>query len=81
MKPLGIISRAEYLSDYVLKIYFDDGQSRIVDFYPFLSTNGNPMNTQFLDIEAFKKFKVRYGVLYWKGRLGEMDFNADHLPN
>lgn len=30
------ISKAEYIEDYVIKIHFEDGKKRLVDFKPFL---------------------------------------------
>ncbi|RME01874.1 MAG: DUF2442 domain-containing protein [Calditrichaeota bacterium] len=59
------INKAEYLSGYKLKLYFNDGTTRIVDFEPFLRKSKHPEIQKYLDLEKFKQFKIKYGDLLW----------------
>ena len=36
------INSAEYLSDYAIRIYFNDGTEKVVDFKPFLFASSHP---------------------------------------
>lgn len=51
------------VDDYVLEIFFNDGFSRIVDFYPFLRSS---FYGQLRDLELFNQVHIRHGGnLYW----------------
>ena len=74
-----MITSAAYLSDYKIRFDFDDNDSKIVDFLPFLKESQNIMNNQFLSPERFKKFSIENGIISWYGPNGEMDFDQEHL--
>ncbi len=57
--------RARIKSNYKIKIDFSDGTSRILDFYPFLESSGNPLIRAFLDSKRFAEFVIRDGDLMW----------------
>lgn len=59
------IVRAEQISDYKLKLHFNDGMERIVDFEPFLRSSRNPMIREYLSPEKFASFRLEYGDLVW----------------
>ena len=59
------IEKAEYINGYKFKIFFSDGVSKIVDFEDFLKKSKNPMTKKYLDLNLFKKFKIKYGDLEW----------------
>ena len=61
------IKKADYRGDYVIRFTFTDGHSSEIDFHPFLSAAGqNPMNSQYLDVLRFRKFKLHRNVdVYW----------------
>jgi hypothetical protein len=62
--PLKIDS-AKYLSDYVIRIKFSDGNERIVDFKPFLSKSLHPSINKYLDKNKFSQFSLIDGNLNW----------------
>jgi hypothetical protein len=59
------IVKAEYLHDYKIKLQFNDGVTRTVDFASFLSSARNPDTTDFRSLEQFKKFRIEDGDLIW----------------
>ncbi len=61
------IKKAVYKGDYVIEFQFTDGHVSTIDFHPFLSAAGqNPMNSQYLDVLRFRRFKLHRKVdVYW----------------
>lgn len=59
------INKAQYVSDYKLKLQFSDGKEQIVDFKPFLSKSRHPDIRKYLDLGEFKSFSVVDGNLDW----------------
>ncbi|MGM0581221.1 MAG: DUF2442 domain-containing protein [Bacteroidota bacterium] len=59
------IDSAKYLSDYVIRIKFNDGNERIVDFKPFLSKSIHPAIKKYLDENKFSNFSLINGNLNW----------------
>lgn len=59
------VERAEYVGDYALRLRFNDGKERVVDFAPFLRKSHNPLIRAFLDPAAFAQFAVKDGDLVW----------------
>jgi len=59
------IVRAEYISDYKLRLHFSDGMEQVIDFEPFLRRSRNPMVRGYLDPEKFADFRLEYGDLVW----------------
>ncbi|MCL4709146.1 DUF2442 domain-containing protein [bacterium] len=59
------IVQAEYLDGYRLKIWFNNGKKRIIDFEPFLRSARNPLFKKYLHLKEFKKFSIVYGNLDW----------------
>jgi hypothetical protein len=59
------IDSAKYLSDYVIRIKFNDGNERIVDFKPFLSKSLHPAIKKYLDENKFSDFSLIDGNLNW----------------
>lgn len=64
MNQLKIVS-ARYLSDYAIRIFFNDGSERLVDFKPFLSKSLHPLIKKYLDENMFSNFSVKDGNLNW----------------
>jgi hypothetical protein len=63
-KAISVV-RATSLKGYKLKIEFDDGVGRTIDFGPFLESSHNPQIREFLDAKRFAKFKILDGDLMW----------------
>ncbi len=73
------IIKVKYLSDYKLKVVFDNGEKRIADFKNFLFKDHNPMTTQFRDKQRFKSLSNAFGNLTWED--GQMDIPAESIYN
>jgi hypothetical protein len=59
------ITEAKYVSDYKIRLVFNDGLSRVMDFEPFLRGAQNPDLTQYRQLRKFKSFRLHYGDLMW----------------
>ncbi len=61
---LKIVS-AKYLSDYAIRLVFNDGNERLVDFKQFLSKSLHPSIKKYLDENKFSNFSLTDGNLNW----------------
>ena len=59
------ITEAIYASGYKIRLTFNDGTVRVMDFEPFLRKAGNPDLTQYRQLRKFKSFRLHYGDLMW----------------
>ena len=59
------ITEATYVAGYKLRLVFNDGKKRVMDFEPFLRRAQNPMTTQYCQLRKFKSFHVHQGDLMW----------------
>jgi hypothetical protein len=59
------IVSARYLADYAIRVQFNDGTEKIVDFKPFLTNSLHPSIRKYLDEERFSDFKLTDGNLNW----------------
>ena len=59
------IDSARYLADYVVRILFNNGTERLVDFKPFLSNTSHPSIKKYLDEKKFSNFNLIDGNLNW----------------
>ena len=64
VKYLEIVE-AEYVSGYKIRLAFNDGMVRVMDFEPFLRKAMNPDITKYRQLRNFKKFHLHYGDLMW----------------
>ncbi len=58
-------SDVRYVDGHRLRIAFDDGVVRVVDFAPFLKKSSHPSIRRYLDKRFFKKFTVDRNHLHW----------------
>jgi hypothetical protein len=56
---------AEYVSDYKVRLTFNDDSKRVIDFEPFLRRTQHPDLTQYRALKKFKSFRVVDGNLMW----------------
>ena len=56
---------AIFIGDYAIRIFFNDGISKLVDFKSFLEKSSHPSIKKYLDEDKFKQFKVIDGNLNW----------------
>lgn len=59
------VTKAAYLKDYVMRISFNDGIERAVDFKPFLTNSNHPEIRKYLKESNFKRYKIVGGNLNW----------------
>ncbi len=59
------IKSAKYIGDFAIRIYFNDGVNRLVDFKPFLESSLHPSIRKYLDESLFVKFDIIDGNLNW----------------
>jgi len=59
------ITEAKYVSGYKIRLTFNDGMERVMDFEPFLRKATNPDITQYRQMRKFKSFRLDYGDLMW----------------
>ena len=59
------ITGAKYVSGYKIRLTFNDGTVRVMDFGPFLATARNPDTTDYRNLRRFKSFRIEDGDLIW----------------
>jgi len=59
------IKSAAYIGDFAIRILFNDGANRLVDFKPFLESSLHPSIRKYLNEEKFKSFELVDGNLNW----------------
>lgn len=59
------ITSAKYIGDFAIRIYFNDGANRLVDFKPFLESSLHPSIRKYLNEKLFAKFDIVDGNLNW----------------
>ena len=59
------IDSAKYLSDYAIRLRFNDGTERVVDFKSFLTNSLHPSIKKYLDEKKFSNFNLIDGNLNW----------------
>ncbi len=70
------IEKANYVDDYTIQLYFNDGAIRNIDFGYFLKTHPHPQHNKYLKYSNFKKFKIVGGNIVW----GNSDLEFDLYP-
>jgi len=63
-EELSIVT-AIFIGDFAIRIFFNDGFSKLVDFKAFLEKSSHPSIKKYLDEDKFKQFKVIEGNLNW----------------
>jgi hypothetical protein len=59
------INSAIYIGDYAIRIFFNDGVCKLVDFKSFLEKSTHPSIKKYLDESKFKEFLIVDGNLNW----------------
>lgn len=59
------IDSARYLGDFAVRLQFNDGTDRLVDFKPFLIKSLHPSIKKYLDETYFSNFQIVDGNLNW----------------
>lgn len=71
------ICSAKYLTDYAIRLTFNDGKEKLVDFKPFLSKALHPSIKKYLNEKMFSNFSLTDGNLNWNDY--DMIFPIDEL--
>ena len=71
------IKSAQYIGDYAIRIFFNDGFNKLVDFKPFLESSFHPSIRKYLDETKFKDYQIADGNLNWNDY--DMIFPIDDL--
>jgi hypothetical protein len=67
------ISKAEYLGDYRIRLWFNNGEVRIVDLANSLHGEAfRPLH----DLDYFKQFSIRFNTIEWENGA---DFAPEYL--
>lgn len=67
------ISKAEYLGDYRIRLWFNNGEVRIVDLANSLRGEAfRPLH----DLDYFKQFSIRFNTIEWENGA---DFAPEYL--
>lgn len=72
------VIRAEYAGDVSLRIFFNDGTSRTVDFRSFILSHPHPQYNRYIEPKNFKKFTIEHGNVVW-GKNWDMMFPIEQL--
>ncbi len=59
------VKSAQYLGDFAVRLAFNDGFTRLVDFKPFLEHSLHPAIHRYLNEQLFKQFVIVDGNLNW----------------
>jgi len=59
------IKSVRYIGDYAIRIFFNDGSDKLVDFKPFLESSVHPSIRKYLDETKFKDYQIVGGNINW----------------
>jgi hypothetical protein len=59
------IDAAKFIGDYVIRIHFNDGTEKLVDFKPFLSKSQHSSIKKYFEEKLFSKYQIVEGNLNW----------------
>ena len=71
------IVKADYIRDYKIKIYFNDGLEKTIDLKTYIKEKKHPFFQPLKQVDEFKKFKV-HKTLFWDNGA---DIAAEFLYN
>ncbi|MDZ7923637.1 MAG: DUF2442 domain-containing protein [Marinagarivorans sp.] len=64
MSALSVKS-ARHIKSHILEVEFSDGESRTIDFAPFIFSAGHPDYERYKSESGFLNFKIEDGNLNW----------------
>jgi hypothetical protein len=59
------VKSARYIGDFGIRVLFNNGTNRLVDFKTFLESSLHPSIRKYLDENRFKQFDIVDGNLNW----------------
>ena len=67
------IIKAEYLDGYRIELWFNNGRTKVIDFYDLLD---GEIYEPLKDISNFKDFSIKFNTIEWKNGA---DFQYDRM--
>ena len=74
-----MITNATYQGNYNILVQFDDGTTRLTDFFPFLSSSKFAFVRKYLNKDLFRQFYFNSWGLCWGDN--EFDINPIDIYN
>lgn len=59
------VNSAQHLKSHILEITFSDGATKVVDFAPFIFSDGHPDYEKYKSEEGFLAYQIIDGNLNW----------------
>jgi hypothetical protein len=59
------VEAVEYVYGYKLRLTFNDGTARTVDFEPFLRNTQHPDFIKYRALRRFRSYRIEHGNLMW----------------
>lgn len=72
------IQHANYITDHIVELYFNDGKVKRIDFSSFLQKHPHPQYNKYLNPINFKKFYIDHGNIVW-GKNWDLMFPIEKL--
>ena len=72
---LNVIN-AEYINDYKIKVFFDNGLSKIVDLKNTIFNDNRKIFEPLRNIDFFKNFFIKLNTITWEN---ELDLAPEYL--
>ncbi|HPI20941.1 MAG TPA: DUF2442 domain-containing protein [Candidatus Kapabacteria bacterium] len=72
---LNVIN-AEYINDYKIKVFFDNGLSKIVDLKNTIFNDNRKIFEPLRNIDFFKNFSIKLNTITWEN---ELDLAPEYL--
>lgn len=60
------VKKAVYLKDYVLKVTFNNGETRIIDLEPTIFKDPLPLFVPLREKDFFQQFTIKLNTICWK---------------
>ena len=72
------LKKAEYIGQLCLRLTFNDGSERSIDFMPFFNSHSHPQYNKYSDPAKFRKFTIENGNVVW-GKNWDLMFPIEQL--
>ncbi|HFU76860.1 MAG TPA: DUF2442 domain-containing protein [Arcobacter sp.] len=61
------ITKAQYIEEFKVKVWFNDGLEKIVDLKNYINSKKHPFFQPLKEVEEFKKFQVNKTLIWDNG--------------